>query len=160
MPLVPGTEYLEADSIVLPSGGPANSWILLRVESLWDLADEKGSDVDELGVDGSRGYGLLRTGTVHSVPFDLFGEYDRNGNRVAGVDAQRAQLWDHRQYLKANIAGRSASADGARALILHVPGGGTATGRGKFARRMHLAGPSPTSINGTFQIKILEGELT
>ncbi len=160
MPLVLGDEYLEIDSIALPSGGPRNAWILVEVAPLWDLADEKGDDVDELGVDGSRGYPLLRTGTLYSVGFDLFGDWDRDGDYVSGIDAQRAQLWDHREYIKANIAGRSADSDGARDLVLHLPDGGTATGRGKIGRRLHLAPTSPISVNGTFQIKILEGELT
>lgn len=160
MPLALDAEYCEVDGIVLPSGVVPNAWLLIPdLSPLWDLADEKGDDVGLLGVDGSRGFPRYRAATSASVPFFLFGEFDRDGDGVAGLDDQRTQLWDHVTYLAANVLGRSGDSDGARDIEVHVPGGDTIEGRGSIARRLTLTALSPSSLTGTFLFRLLDGEL-
>lgn len=140
--------------------GKLNTWFEIPdLSPLWDLADEFAVDADLPDSDALVPYARPRTGVDVSLGFNLRGDLTRANSALGTLTAARTQLWDHRQYLKANVCGRSAAATGTRTITLHLPDGSTATIAAHVGRRLYLVGSSPVELEGTLRLSIPAGEL-
>lgn len=156
-------EHIEVQTTDLMSTvelGELRSWLEIPdLSPLWDLADESGRDVQLPRQDVDQPYPRFRRGTSVSLGFNLRGDLDRSNAVVAGLIDARTQLWDHRQYLAANVCGRSSATDGTRGLTLVLPDDSTASAPVHIGRRLYLAARSPVELTGTLRLTVIAGEL-
>lgn len=141
--------------------GELGTWFEIPdLSPLWDLADERGTDVELPQTDGDRPYPRWRKAIDVALGFNLRGDLDIDNDPVDGLDTQRTQLWDHRQYLAENVCGRSDATDGSRPLTLYLPDDSTAVATCHIGRRLFFTASSPIELAGILHLTVVEGELT
>jgi hypothetical protein len=106
------TFYLELNTV--PMACPA--WEIPDLSPLLDNAQVRGSDRILPSVDGVLAYRRRPTATVVTLPLDVVGLVDWDGNTVADPFAQ---LNIHMDYLRTNLGFASATGDGTVPAILH-----------------------------------------
>lgn len=163
MPITPPDEYLEVNSI------PLVWWIeLLDVLPLWNGADITDTDLPIPGANGERDLIQYLRPLRAVIPAIIYGDRDRDGGTVDGLQEQRQQLFDNVRYLLANVCADPGTDPSTRSATLYSPDGtSTLVGNVRVSRNLDLTHPGSTGEGGgnvvsafaVLDIKVFPAEL-
>jgi hypothetical protein len=148
-------EYLEIDGY--PLATPAVRVTNLSV--LWEPGDVRGEDRLIPGAAGVVAYPRRPTVTRKVLELLVFGDRDDEG--VPHADTRQG-LYDNVKKLNQMVTGPvSASGDGTRDIVLHLPDGATTmSGRGHVIPPLFFVNVGPDNLRGTLDLSLPDGALT